>query len=81
MAREDIPMTASARDSLIAISFLWVLFGVVVGFRLVGRLRGVGVGADDIFALSAFVRFCPSDTAFKPMQTDEVLFRLTNLEE
>lgn len=49
-------MTTSARDSLVAISVLWVLFAVVVGFRLVGRIKGVGVGADDIFALSGCVR-------------------------
>ena len=55
MAREDIPMTTSARDSLIAIAVLWVLFGIVVGFRLLGRIRGIGIGLDDILALSAFV--------------------------
>ena len=55
-------MTTSARDSLIAISFLWVLFGVVVGFRLLGRIRGIGIGADDILALSAFVRLFPRRT-------------------
>lgn len=56
MAREDVPMTTSARDSLIAIACLWVLFGIVVGFRLLGRIRGIGIGPDDIFSLSAFVR-------------------------
>lgn len=55
MAREEIPMTASARDSLIAIAVLWVAFGIVVGFRLVGRFRGAGVGADDILSFFAFV--------------------------
>lgn len=49
-------MTTSARDSLIAIACLWVLFGIVVGFRLLGRIRGIGIGPDDIFSLSAFVR-------------------------
>ena len=56
MARVEIPMTASARDSLIAIAFLWVLFGIVVSFRVFGRIRGVGIGADDILAVTAFVR-------------------------
>ena len=49
-------MTASARDSLIAIAFLWVLFGIVVSFRVFGRIRGVGIGADDVLAVTAFVR-------------------------
>ena len=63
MAREYIPMTGSARDSVIAIACLWVLFGVVVFFRLLGRIRGVGIGADDILALIAFVRFASRSCA------------------
>lgn len=55
-------MTTSARDSLIAIAVLWVLFGVVVFFRLLGRIRGIGVAADDVLALTAFVRsFSPAN--------------------
>ncbi len=45
---ETIPMTNSARDALIPISVLWVLFLLTVGFRLLGRVRGIGLGADDI---------------------------------
>lgn len=52
---EPIPMTGSARDSLIAISVLWVLFAVTVGFRLVGRIRGMGLGLDDILSVVALV--------------------------
>lgn len=55
MGREYIPMTGSARSALIAISVLWFLFAVVVFFRLFGRIRGIGIGADDIFALCALV--------------------------
>ncbi|KAL2018689.1 hypothetical protein VTK56DRAFT_524 [Thermocarpiscus australiensis] len=55
MAREEIPMVGSARGSLIGICFLWVLFGVVVSFRLLGRIRGMGIGADDILSLTAFL--------------------------
>ncbi|KAK4247432.1 integral membrane [Corynascus novoguineensis] len=55
MAREEIPMVGSARDSLIGICFLWTIFGVVVFFRLLGRIRGVGIGADDVLSLAAFL--------------------------
>ncbi|KAF6843351.1 integral membrane protein [Colletotrichum musicola] len=48
-----IPMTTSARDALIAISFLWVLFAAVVFARLWGRYRGIGISGDDILALVA----------------------------
>lgn len=48
-------MTGSAWDSLIAISVLWVLFAVTVGFRIVGRQRGMGIGADDILSVLALV--------------------------
>lgn len=50
-----LPMTGSARDSLIAMSFLWLLFAGVVGFRLRGRMRGPGLGLDDILAIVALV--------------------------
>jgi len=48
-------MTESARDALIGLALLWVLFGAVVGFRLLGRKRGVGIGVDDVLAVVAFV--------------------------
>ncbi|GKT54356.1 hypothetical protein ColTof4_06500 [Colletotrichum tofieldiae] len=48
-----IPMTTSARDSLIAICFLWVLFASVVAARVWGRFRGIGIGGDDVLALVA----------------------------
>ena len=52
---EPIPMTGSARDSLIAISVLWILFAVTVGFRFLGRIRGIGLGLDDILSAVALV--------------------------
>ena len=55
MERQYIPMVDKARDSLIAISFLWLLFATVVFFRLLGRFRGIGIGVDDILALVALV--------------------------
>lgn len=53
--REHIPMTDSARDAIIGISFLWALFGFVVFFRLLGRWRGIGLGVDDVLAVVAFI--------------------------
>lgn len=50
-----LPMTASARDSMIAMSVLWLLFVVVVGFRLRGRMRGPGLGLDDCLSVAALV--------------------------
>ncbi|CAM1503629.1 Fc.00g012200.m01.CDS01 [Cosmosporella sp. VM-42] len=55
MERQYIPMVGKARDSLIAISFLWLLFATVVFFRLLGRFRGIGIGVDDILALVALI--------------------------
>jgi hypothetical protein len=54
-----IPMTGSARDSLIAMSVLWVVFTSAVVFRVYGRMRGPGMGVDDIFAIVAVVRNPP----------------------
>ncbi|OHE96519.1 hypothetical protein CORC01_08117 [Colletotrichum orchidophilum] len=48
-----IAMTTSARNSLIAICFLWAIFAAVVFARLWGRYRGIGIGGDDILALTA----------------------------
>ncbi|KAF1347433.1 hypothetical protein EJ07DRAFT_169694 [Lizonia empirigonia] len=50
---EPIPMTRSARDSLIAISMLWAVFATTVSFRLAGRIRGIGLGLDDILSVVA----------------------------
>ncbi|KAF4459441.1 integral membrane [Fusarium albosuccineum] len=55
MEREYIPMVPKARDALIAISFLWVIFAIVVFLRLLGRIRGIGLGVDDILAAVALV--------------------------
>lgn len=60
MAPEYIPMTPPARDALIAISFLWVLFLTVVTLRLVGRAKGAGIGADDVLSAVACVRSQPA---------------------
>ncbi|KAK4176959.1 hypothetical protein QBC36DRAFT_141369 [Triangularia setosa] len=50
----QLPMVDAARDSLIAISFLWVMFGLVVAGRIFARYRGIGIGPDDILAVVAF---------------------------
>jgi hypothetical protein len=50
-----VPMTDEARKALITISVLWVAFAVVVGFRWLGRIRGAGIGADDVLSLVALV--------------------------
>lgn len=54
---EYIPMTRSARDSLVAIAVLWVVFAITVVFRFVGRIRGIGLGLDDILSAVALVSF------------------------
>jgi hypothetical protein len=51
-----VGMTRQARDALIAMSVLWVILAIVVGFRLLGRLRGAGIGADDVLSCVACVR-------------------------
>ncbi|KAL2185867.1 hypothetical protein L209DRAFT_779968 [Thermothelomyces heterothallicus CBS 203.75] len=48
-------MVRSARDSLIGISFLGVVLGVIVFMRFLGRIQGVGIGPDDILSLVGFV--------------------------
>lgn len=50
-----VPMTDQARDALIAVPVLWVAFAIVVGFRLVGRYKGAGIGVDDVLSLVACV--------------------------
>jgi uncharacterized transporter YbjL len=52
---EPLPMTGSARDSLIAIAVLWVLFAITVAFRFAGRMRGIGLGLDDVLSAVALV--------------------------
>ncbi|KAK4651941.1 hypothetical protein QC762_606935 [Podospora pseudocomata] len=52
--RINIPMVDRARDAMIAISFLWVVFGFVVAGRVVARHRGIGLGLDDVLAVAAF---------------------------
>lgn len=48
-------MTRSGRDSMIAMSCLWLLFATTVFFRFRGRMRGPGLALDDIFAGIALV--------------------------
>jgi len=50
-----VDMTKQARDALITIAVLWVLFAAVVFFRLLGRLRGAGIGPDDVLSCVALV--------------------------
>ena len=58
-----VGMTDEARRALITISVLWVAFAVVVFFRWLGRIRGAGIGADDILSLVALVSI--EDTEFQ----------------
>lgn len=52
-----VAVTRQGRDGIIAISCLWVIFATVVFFRLVGRLRGAGIGPDDVLSCVALVRY------------------------
>lgn len=52
---EYIAMTRQAQDSLIAIAVLWVICAAVVGFRLMGRVQGAGIGPDDVLSCVALV--------------------------
>jgi hypothetical protein len=56
-----VPMTDQARSALITISVLWVAFAIVVCFRWLGRIRGAGIGADDVLSLVALVSFEDSE--------------------
>jgi len=56
-----VGMTRQARDALITIAALWAVFAVVVVFRVLGRVRGAGIGLDDILSCVALV--CPYDIA------------------
>ncbi|EMD95655.1 hypothetical protein COCC4DRAFT_18574 [Bipolaris maydis ATCC 48331] len=51
----DIPMARSGRDSMIAMSCLWLLAASTVVFRIYGRIKGPGLSLDDIFAGIAMV--------------------------
>lgn len=55
MELRSLPMTDGARHALIAISVLWAVFVSVVVFRIYGRYRGVGLGADDILSVVALI--------------------------
>ncbi|KAK0708014.1 hypothetical protein B0H67DRAFT_326060 [Lasiosphaeris hirsuta] len=60
--RVDIPMTGHARSAIVGICFLWVIFVVTMGFRLLGRHRGIGIGLDD--ALAVLARFFSGFTIY-----------------
>ena len=51
----EIPMARSGRDSMIAMSCLWLLAASTVVFRIYGRVKGPGLSLDDIFAGIAMV--------------------------
>jgi hypothetical protein len=51
-----LPMTRKARDGLIAGAFLWILFAITMYYRVMGRVRGAGLGADDFLSMIALVR-------------------------
>ena len=69
-----VGMTDEARRALITISVLWVAFAVVVFFRWLGRIRGAGIGADDIPSLVALVSF--QDTEFQRTKANRCRFSL-----
>lgn len=52
---KHVGMTRQARDALITIAVLWVIFAAVVFMRLIGRLRGAGIGPDDVLSCVALV--------------------------
>ena len=68
---EYIAMTRQARDSLIAIAVLWVICAAVVGFRLLGRVRGAGIGPDDVLSCVALV--CPCKIMILAMSLEVAL--------
>jgi hypothetical protein len=51
----DIPMARTGRDSLIAMSCLWLLATATVALRVYGRVKGPGMSLDDVFAVVAMV--------------------------
>ncbi|KAF2712347.1 hypothetical protein K504DRAFT_531460 [Pleomassaria siparia CBS 279.74] len=52
---KGVPMTRSGRDSLIAMSILWLIVAIVVGLRIHARYQGPGIGLDDILSVVAAV--------------------------
>lgn len=56
-----VAMTSEARRALTTISVLWVVFAIVVFLRWLGRIRGAGIGADDVLSLIALVRYDHTD--------------------
>jgi hypothetical protein len=67
---EYIAMTRQAQDSLIAIAVLWVICAAVVGFRLMGRVQGAGIGPDDVLSCVALVRLYSTTMLTKTMEVD-----------
>lgn len=50
-----IPMTAAARDALVAAIVLCIMYAIIVGLRVIGRLRWGILGLDDILSVAACV--------------------------
>ncbi|KAI6620578.1 hypothetical protein MCOR07_005388, partial [Pyricularia oryzae] len=48
-----IPMTAAARDALVAAIVLCIMYAIIVGLRVIGRLRWGILGLDDILSVAA----------------------------
>jgi hypothetical protein len=67
---EYIAMTRQAQDSLIAIAVLWVICAAVVGFRLMGRVQGAGIGPDDVLSCVALVCLYSTTMLTKTMEVD-----------
>lgn len=66
----NLPMTASARSSMIAMCILWLLVATAVGFRIRGRFRGPGIGLDDCLSVAALVRQLLLSFSFPPSQEE-----------
>ncbi|EHA50584.1 hypothetical protein MCOR27_010324 [Pyricularia oryzae] len=50
-----IPMTAAARDALVAAIVLCIMYAIIVGLRVIGRLRWGILGLDDILSVAACI--------------------------
>lgn len=66
-------MTSGARNSLIAVSTLWVFFAATVVFRFMGRIRGIGVGLDDVLSAVACVSEETKATSENDSQYGQIL--------